>query len=62
MTDLKDKTTHELREDWLDTIHLREEVLNWAKKTGFTANELVSRTAEHSIETFYGRKKLENNG
>ena len=59
MTELKDRNTNELRDDWLDTITLRHKVLEWAKHTGFSASELVSRTAEHKIEMFYGKKKLE---
>ena len=61
MTELKDKTPEELRDDWLETIILREKVLNWAKYTGFSANELVSRTAEHQIEMFFGRQRLQSN-
>ena len=60
MTELKDRNTSELRADWLDTIALRQKVLDLAKHTGFSVNDLVSRTAEHSIEMFYGRKVLED--
>lgn len=60
MTELKDRTPIELRDDWLDTIQLRIKVLDWAKHTGYGVSELVSRTAEHGIETIYGRKKLED--
>jgi len=59
MTDLKDRGVKELRDDWLDTIQLREKVLAWAKHTGYNANDLVSRTAEHDIERYYGKKRLD---
>ncbi len=60
MTELKDQNEKQLELTWLDTVQLREKVLAWAKHTGFSASELVSRTAEHSIETIYGRKVLES--
>lgn len=41
------------------TVALRELVLEWAKDTGYSASQLVSRTAEHDIEQFFGRLKLE---
>ena len=50
-----------IRDLWLDTKQLRDKVLAWAKETGFSANELVSRHAEHDIEMYYGRKLLEGN-
>ena len=60
MTELKDRNTKELRDDWLDTIQLRIKVLDWAKHTGYGVSELVSRTAEHGIEAIYGRNRLED--
>ena len=59
MTDLNEKDTAYLRDLWLDTIQLREKVLAWAKETGYSASQLVSRSAEHGIEGIYGRKQLE---
>ena len=61
MTELKDREPKELRDDWLDTIQLRNKVIAWSKHTGYSASELVSRTAEHGIEWHYGKKRLEEN-
>jgi hypothetical protein len=58
---MTEKTKEQLRDDWLDTIQLREKVLAWAKYSGFSASELVSRKAEHDIEWHYGKKRLEDN-
>lgn len=60
MTEPNRQSKEQLELTWIGTIKLREAVLNWAKETGFSASELVSRTAEHSIETIYGRKVLED--
>lgn len=60
MADLNEKDVKYLRDIWLDTIALRVKVLAWAKETGFSASQLVSRTAEHGIEEIYGRKQLED--
>lgn len=49
----------ELKIEWKETIELRDFVLDWAKRTGFNAGELVSRMAEHDLELKYGRKVLE---
>ncbi len=61
MTEIIDLGKYELREEWLKTVDLRNNVLEWAKRTGFNANELVSRTAEHQIEMFFGRQRLQSN-
>ena len=55
------KKPEDIKYLWLDTIQLRDKVLAWAKETGFSASELVSRHAEHDIEMHYGRKLLEDN-
>lgn len=52
--------TVKLRMEWKETVELRNIVLDWAKRTGFSANQLVSRTAEHELELTYGKKVLES--
>jgi len=54
------KEPEEIRELWLDTKQLRNLVLLWSERSGFSASELVSRMAEHDIEMHYGRKVLED--
>jgi len=58
MTETANMNIAELQELHIRTIKLREEVLQWAKDSGYSATELVSRTAEHEIEMFYGRMVL----
>ena len=59
MTEINKLDKDQLETTWNKTIALRGLVLDWAKETGFGVADLVSRTAEHQIEMFYGRKVLE---
>lgn len=61
LVELNKQSKEQLEKTWIDTITLRKTVLDWAKNTGYCVADLVSRTAEHGIETIYGRKALEAN-
>ena len=51
----------ELQDTYYETVKLRKSVLDWQEKYGYNANDLVSRTAEHDMEMFYGRLALGEN-
>lgn len=42
-----------------ETNSLRDLLDEWCHKTGYTASELMSKTALHDIQWWYGKKLLE---
>jgi len=58
VTEINKLTKEELKDLYIKTIELREMVLAWEKECGYSASSLVSRTAEHDMEMYYGRLEL----
>ena len=55
---LNQLTPDELAELHSTVVDMREKVLELVQKYEFSANQLVSRTMEHEIESVYGKKLL----
>ena len=58
MTELTKLSIAELAFLWNESNNLRDTLDKWCKKTGYTASQLMSKTAIHDIEWFYGKKML----
>ena len=60
MTELNQLTTEELLNLYPIVKELRKQVLEIVQKHGYSAEQLMSKTFEHDIERWYGKRVLES--
>lgn len=61
MTEINSLQNEQLEDLHIAVVKLREQVLELVDSYGYSANQLVSRTFEHDLESIYGRRMLKEN-